>query len=472
MITAEIRQGAVLADRYRVIRRIGAGGMATVFLAKDERLGREVAIKRLNTDAPEESLTRFKREARLGATLNHPNLVSVFDTLATEEGALLVMEYVPGHSLEDLAKRGRMRPADAIPILKGAAAALDHAHAHGIVHRDVKPSNVLVRDDGMVKVADLGIARAVDATQITSQGKVIGTLPFIAPERLAGAAAGGPESDVYALAAVAYELLSGRPLKGRTEEPRVATPDLDRDWPDAPPAVAAALERGLARDPGRRQLTAGKLVDELEAGLARGGDEATRPLAATAPRRPRTPAGAERTGSLRRRSPVGRSLAVVLAGLAILTVAGIVLVEDESEEPTDVVKREKAATGAKSDGAAEEGGAESGSAESGGASDQSGVEPAPAAGDGASLNAQGFELINQGRAEEAVPILQRAVASFPEGTTDLDYAYALFNLGNALRLAGRPEEAIPILEERLRIPNQQARVAAELARARAEAGAD
>jgi serine/threonine protein kinase len=196
MITREIRRGELFADRYRVNRRLGSGGMATVWLAEDERLGREVAIKRLNTDAPEESLARFRREARLGATLNHPNFVSVFDTIATDDGALIVMEYVPGHSLDELAGRGPMEPEEAMSILRGAAAALDHAHQQGVVHRDVKPANILVREDGTVKVADLGIARAMDATQITAEGKVIGTVAYMAPERMQAAGTGGPASDI------------------------------------------------------------------------------------------------------------------------------------------------------------------------------------------------------------------------------------------------------------------------------------
>src|SRR3954452_20390918 len=199
MITREIRRGEVFADRYRVVRRLGAGGMATVWLAEDERLGREVAIKRLRTDAPEESLARFSREARLGATLNHPNFVSVFDTIATDEGALIVMEYVPGRSLEELMRRGPMDPREAVPILRGTAAALDHAHQEGVVHRDVKPANILVREDETVKVGDLGIARAMDATQITAEGRVIGTVPYMAPERMRAAGAGGPGGGGFVL---------------------------------------------------------------------------------------------------------------------------------------------------------------------------------------------------------------------------------------------------------------------------------
>src|SRR3954449_11397040 len=281
MITTEIRTGQMFADRYRVIRRLGTGGMATVWLAEDERLGREVAVKRLKTDAPEESLARFRREARLGATLNHPNLVSVFDTMATDEGALIVMEYVPGRSLEALGKRGPMDPAEAIPILRQAADALDHAHRQGVVHRDVKPANVLVREDGTVKIADLGIARAVDASQITAEGKAIGTVPYMAPERFEGPGTGRPESDVFALAAVAYELLSGSPL-GKDAAAHGEAPDrleLARRWPGAPASVFAVIERGLAADPARRQSSAGELVLDLEDAVRRG-DEDTAPVTA------------------------------------------------------------------------------------------------------------------------------------------------------------------------------------------------
>ncbi|MGH2922612.1 MAG: serine/threonine-protein kinase, partial [Solirubrobacterales bacterium] len=268
--TEEITGGTTLAGRYRVLRRLGSGGMATVFLAEDERLGRRVAVKRLHTDAPKASLRRFRNEARLGAALNHPNFVAVYDTAVADEGALIAMEYVDGTSLAELASGRRMRPKRALPILRQVAAALDHAHAQGVVHRDVKPGNILVAEDETVKLADLGIARAIGATQITSEGSVVGTLPYMSPERLAGPGSGGPPSDVYALAAVAYELLSGRPPKEPTSSEQAEAappPDLRGDWPQAPAAVAEAIERGLDPDPGRRQPSAGALVGELERAL-------------------------------------------------------------------------------------------------------------------------------------------------------------------------------------------------------------
>src|SRR4051794_28859805 len=173
-----------LAGRYRVIRQLGHGGMASVLLAEDERLGRLVAIKRLHTSSPEDALARFRREARIGASLNHPNVVSIFDSTTDEDSLLIVMEYVDGESLKQRLARGPLELDAAIESLEQIGAALDHAHAAGIVHRDVKPSNVLIAADGNAKLADLGIATAVDATRITSTNDIIGTLSYIAPERL------------------------------------------------------------------------------------------------------------------------------------------------------------------------------------------------------------------------------------------------------------------------------------------------
>src|SRR5215211_1243844 len=156
------------ADRYRVLRRLGSGGMATVYLAEDERLGRRVAVKRLHADSPEDVAQRFDREARLGASLNHPNLVAVYDTVTDDEGVLIVMEYVDGPTLGQALKDGPLPVARALEVLRAVASALDHAHAQGIIHRDVKPANILLGADGRSKLADLGIAfAAAHATQIT-----------------------------------------------------------------------------------------------------------------------------------------------------------------------------------------------------------------------------------------------------------------------------------------------------------------
>jgi serine/threonine-protein kinase len=466
--TEEISKGATVAGRYRVLRRLGSGGMATVFLAEDERLGREVALKRLHTDAPKASLRRFRNEARLGAALNHPGFVAVYDTVEADEGALIVMEHVPGSSLAELASGRRMKPDRALPILRAVAEALDHAHAEGVVHRDVKPANVLVGGNGVVKLADLGIARAVGATQITSEGSVVGTLPYMAPERMEGPGAGGPEADVYALAAVGYELLAGKPPRDPTSGGAAAgqpPPDIRRDWPKAPAAVAAVLERGLDPDPARRPPSAGRLVDELEAALAGRGETETAALGAASPATaPTRRADAAQPAVRMPATGWGRNRwgAIAALGLVLVAIAGVAMAggggggDDAGDDLNASSQTPAAAEGEKP---AKEPPAEPDQAAAG-------------ASDPAALNDQGFALINQGRYEEAIPILEQAVGAFPEGSEDLTYAYALFNLGHALRMAGRPEEAIPILERRLEIPNQTGEVQRELDAAYADAGID
>jgi eukaryotic-like serine/threonine-protein kinase len=270
--------------------------MATVFLAEDEQLGRLVAIKRLHGESTDEVARRFQREARLGAALNHPNVVAVYDIASDDEGTLIVMEYVEGETLRDEVSDGPLPPERAIAILRGVAAALDYAHENGVVHRDVKPANVLIRQDGTVKLADLGIATAAEQSKITRPGSVLGTAAYMAPERLDGRP-GGPAVDVYALAAVAFEMLGGRKAYEGTTPLEVAhkvvnepTPDLRRVQPDAPAELAEALKRGLAWEPDERPATAGELVAAIEAALPEAAATAaiapTAPLAAATAREP------------------------------------------------------------------------------------------------------------------------------------------------------------------------------------------
>jgi eukaryotic-like serine/threonine-protein kinase len=532
-------QGSLLDGRYRVIRHLGSGGMATVLLCEDERLGRQVAVKRLHADSPVDVEQRFKREARLGASLNHPNLVSVFDTATDDDGVLIVMEYVAGHPLSQLLRHGPLRPEEACRIVRDVGDALDHAHAQGVVHRDVKPGNVLIRDDDVTKLADLGIATAADDTRITRSGVVLGTAAYMAPEQLDGRGA-GPASDVYALAAIAFEALSGRkPREGKTPMEiahSMATegpPNLREAWPRAPAAAAKVLKRGMALKPEDRPASAGELARELEdalehdgqttkptrraptrrfrrrgaaaaagaAGAAGGagaagaavgqrrGESATprqrdgKTAAPGGPRRPQDapPAGGppaarppiRSTRGRRAPGPAAVVLALVFVALAAAAVVGGITSGGDDESSSSGAERtptRPAKTGKSEDNAkpkedkAEAQPQEEAPAAPAPAQEEAPQEEAPAAdgASGAELNAQGFDLMNQGRYDEAIPILQQAVESFPEGTTDLNYAYALFNLGKSLRLAGRPDEAIPILEQRLKIPNQTETVRQEL----------
>ncbi len=454
--------GSLLAGRYRVLRPLGSGGMAAVMLCSDERLGREVAVKRLHAHSPEDAARRFAREAKVGASLNHPNLVTVFDTVSDEEAVLIVMEYVPGLTLRVVLRDGPLSPRAATRLVRDLAAGLDHAHAHGVVHRDVKPGNVLLRDeDGVAKLADLGIAVAADQTRITQSGTVLGTAAYMAPEQLEGSAT-GPATDVYALAAVAFEALSGRRARrGRTaveiahQVANEGPPDIAEIRPELPPGVGAALERGMARAPGQRPGSAGELAEELRRALEE--------QPATARTRPPSHRSSVRGRSERARR--GWVAAGLLAPIA-LVVAMVLLAGGGGGGGGG---SEQAQRGATEDAPAEEQPApQADEPAGGGGSDYAVPEPGGADPKGAArLNDQGFALMGEGRYEQAVPLLEQAVAAADRN--DATYAYALFNLGSSLRQAGRPQDAIPVLERRLRIPNQTETVQAELDRAREEA---
>ena len=509
--------GTLLDGRYRVLTHLGSGGMASVLLCQDERLGRLVAVKRLHADSPADVEKRFLREARVGASLNHPNLVSVYDTATDPDGVLIVMEYVEGEALSWTLKRGPLRPERVARIVRDVGAALDYAHEQRVVHRDVKPGNVLLRKDGVTKLVDLGIATASDLSRITSSGMVLGTAGYMAPEQLEGAET-RPATDVYALAAVAYEALTARrPRAGRTPielAHQIATappPDLRELWPDAPPAAAELLERGMARDPAERP-SAGELGSQL--GRALDGAAApetpapapvrTAPRMAAAPvervaalgEEPRA-AAREPTRSLpqasaRKRPVVAIALALALLALAAAVVVGTVLSAGggddspsadrrqqsaESATPdTKAKKAEKAEKAKKAKKAEKDEQAQAKKAEQAPAAPAPADESAPAApatavdpARGAALNDQGFALMSGGEYAGAVPVLQQAVASFPQDSQDINYAYALYNLGKALNRSGRPDEAIPYLEKRLTWPDQRETVQSELDDARAKA---
>ncbi|MGZ6260908.1 MAG: serine/threonine-protein kinase, partial [Candidatus Limnocylindrales bacterium] len=206
--------GRLVAQRYRLAQRLAAGASATVWLARDERLGRPVAVKVLHTHLLPDAISRerFMAEARAAAVLSHPGIVSVHDVVSDGELPAIVLEYVAGSSLAArLARRGRLAPREAARIAAEVAEALDYAHRHGIVHRDVKPGNILVDGDGRALLVDFGIARSLqDAARDTSSGVVVGTLRYMAPEQLQDGPT-TPAGDIYALGVVLYEMLVGHP---------------------------------------------------------------------------------------------------------------------------------------------------------------------------------------------------------------------------------------------------------------------
>jgi serine/threonine-protein kinase len=260
---------ALAGGRYRLDEPLGRGGMATVYLAHDEELRRPVAVKLLAESLAGDTVfrERFLREARLAARLSHPNVVSVYDAGEAEDGRpYIVMEYVPGRTLEGL---GPLPAGEAVALALQACRGLAHAHEQGLVHRDVKPQNLLLRDDGTLKVADFGIARAAEATALTQVGTVLGTAAYLSPEQALGETV-TPATDVYALGAVLYELLTGRPpyelesladLAAKQQEGAIVP--VAELAPEVPRRVEDTVMRALARNPAYRPASAEALAHEL-----------------------------------------------------------------------------------------------------------------------------------------------------------------------------------------------------------------
>jgi len=461
-----------LPSRYRVIRHIADGGMASVWAAQDELLDRLVAVKVLSPAyaADERANRRFLREARAGARLSEcRNVVTVYDIGEHDGRPFMVMEHFAGGSLADRLRNGGAIPRPlALRWLREAADALDCAHRHDVVHRDVKPANLLLDERGRLAVGDFGIATVASEASATQTGQVLGTAAYISPEQARGEQATAA-SDRYALAVVAFELLTGRRPFAADHPAAQARAHVEADVPSAsaagtglPPAVDRVLRNGMAKAPGARPATAGRLLDELEDALERG--------AAAPPELPTTVVPPAATppparASTRRRWPGLAAVAAlaVVAGCAIAIATGAGKGGGGSAGNDAAGVRHTAASANGPDGAEQKAKTTKPKAQTTTSTQQT-TPPAttqqtpPAArasDDPVALNNAGFALIQQGRPTAAVPSLQRSVEAFrKQGRTgQIDYAYALYNLGNALRLSGHPSDAIPYLEERLRISN-------------------
>jgi len=297
--------GRVLGGRYRLIDLLARGGMATVWVAEDTLLARRVAVKTLHPElAVDEGLrTRFRNEAIAAARVGHPGIVATYDTGEDEGLAFIVMELVDGPNLRVLLdERGPLAPLEATRIARGVSIALDHAHRAGIVHRDVKPANVLVPPEGPVKVTDFGIAKGDMSADLTGTGTVLGTARYLAPEQVRGERTDA-RADVYACGLLLHEMLAGSlPFHGDTEMATAlarlsVAPD---PLPPGTPAPLATIVAGcLALDPASRYQSAGELADALAAVTA-GEELPPLPAAAPAPRAAPTKAPAGRKGAARR----------------------------------------------------------------------------------------------------------------------------------------------------------------------------
>jgi len=476
-----------LPKRYRVARHIASGGMASVWEAQDLLLRRTVAVKVLGAhfDLDSGARERFQREARTSAQLSDRHIVTIYDIGEHREHAFIVMEYFAGGTVADRLRAARDGGAGvprttALRWLREAADGLDVAHSAGIVHRDVKPANLMLDAHDRLAVGDFGIARLADDTQMTQTGQVLGTAAYLSPEQALGRPATAA-SDRYALAVVAYELLTGArpfaagpPAAQARQHVEAPPPHASQAAPDLPGAVDAVLARGLAKEPSQRPPSATALVDELERALNAGAPsvvEPTRALPAVTPTEPTRKARpgpplpkATPTAPARGRKGGARRFApLALLAFAALSIGGIAALAAGGDDDRSGDGSARPATQA--------------------------ATPAPAAsGESPStLDARGYGLIKQGQeaaaqgreAEakalyaEAVPIEQQAVAGFEarNQASGSGYAFALFNLGTALNRSGRPSEAIPYLEKRLSISNdRRSIVRKELVAARAAAG--
>jgi serine/threonine-protein kinase len=265
--------GTLLNGRYRLDAQIGTGGMSTVYRAFDTVLERQVAIKLMHREIASDSdqLERFRREARAVAQLNHPHIVTVIDAGEDDQTPYIVFEYVEGETLKDRIRRhGRLPIQESIAYAIEIARALGVAHDRGIVHRDVKPQNVLVDEEGSAKVTDFGIARTLDQEGLTADGRVLGTTDYVSPEQALGHPVTG-QSDLYSLGIVLFEMLTGDvPFKGDNQvavamkHVREQLPDVQLRRPEVSSALAAVLDRATAKDTDERYATDQELIADLE----------------------------------------------------------------------------------------------------------------------------------------------------------------------------------------------------------------
>jgi serine/threonine-protein kinase len=490
-----------LPARYRLVGHIANGGMASVWAAEDELLGRLVAVKVLATGyaQDERANRRFLREARAGARLSDcRHVVTVYDIGEHDGRPFMVMEHFSGGTVADRLRRGRDIPrALALRWLREAAEALDCAHRHDVVHRDVKPANLLIDERGRLAVGDFGIATVAAEASLTQTGQVLGTAAYISPEQARGQAA-TDASDRYALAVVAFELLTGRRPFTADHPAAQARAHVEDRVPSAsvagglPAEVDHVLSAGMAKDPAQRPATAAEFLDDLEDAIDGAPVPVAAPTAVTAPiasppRPPTRPVHVASRGP-RRRWPGIAALAVLalVAGVAIAIAAGTgndhPASSGTAKHTTSAAKSQSTATtkakAAQKPPAATQTQQTTTQSQTQAQTQQTTTQ-APATGaqgksdDPVALNDQGFALIGQGKPGDAVAPLQRSVAAFRAQNRkgDIGYAYALYNLGNALRLSGHPAEAIPYLEERLQVSNyKRGVVQKELKTARQQAG--
>ena len=439
----------ILPPRYRGPQRIGRGGMGEIFRATDSTLGRAVAVKVLaQRYSQDESVReRFTREALAAARLSgEASIVTIFDVGEWNDRPFIVMEYLANGSLDDYVReQGTPSPQQALEWLEQAAQAIDSAHRHGVVHRDLKPGNLLLDRNSELHVADFGIASAAGLDSLTMTGTVLGTAGYLAPEQAQGERA-TDASDRYSLGVVAFELLTGtRPFEGESMTAEAAAhvhapvPSISEREPSLPHELDPVFERALAKDPSARYPSAAEFVAELRNALAEAAGQ-TRELAAVpAPAPPSAwPAG----GRGRRRSAMplvlgALGLAALLGGIALAAALTGSDGKDKAAGPRVVVKTvtgegtTATVTNVQSSASAAPTTAVTGAGRS--------------TSDGVGLTDQSTALIRNGDYQAALPLAQQALEAL-QGSGQTYEAYANYNVGTSLIHLGRCSEGLPYLD--------------------------
>lgn len=326
-------QRALVDNRYKIVEPLGSGGMADVCLARDTVLDRDVALKIMapHCAGDEAFIERFRREARSAAALSHPNIVPVYDHGCTDDGEYYIaMEYLPGGTLKErIEDRGRLDPRTSVEVAMEIAEALEEAHEHGLVHRDVKSQNILVTGRGDVKVADFGIARPASSNTLSQTGTILGTASYMSPEQAMGERA-TPRSDLYSLGVVLYEMLTGEPPFVADNPISVSTKHVNEEPippktmnPDVPEETNTLVMRLLAKDPRDRHADAAELIEDLERvrdGLPPIGgrlerEKAPAPVRSEDSREERPPEGGPLNGAPEHSPGLAAVLSLVLSGV-------------------------------------------------------------------------------------------------------------------------------------------------------------
>jgi eukaryotic-like serine/threonine-protein kinase len=424
--------------------------MGEVYRATDTALERTVAVKLLadRYAQQDDARARFHREALAAARLSaEPNVVTVFDVAEHDGRPLIVMEYLDGGSVYERLRGGRVPRDEALAWLEQTADALDAAHASGVVHRDVKPANLLLDRDGNVHVSDFGIASASGADMLTAPGTVLGTAGYISPEQARGEPA-TPASDRYSLAVVAFELLTGRrPFEGDTPTteafahlnatiPRAM--DVD---PTLPPALDTVFESALAKVPSERPATAGELVRRLRDAFERESEKPVPTLVLTPPSREPVPSRIVR----RDHGPRGRHAPLAVAAVAVLLVVGgavvAALVASDGFGPGPARSEREAGRSSQAT-----------------ATRQTTTEaPSVSAVDGAALNRDGYARMQAGDFTGALPLLRQSVLAL-KGSNTLDEAYAAYNLAYTRFALGRCDGVMGLLLRSERIQGHRSEI--------------